>query len=95
MYLRVCADVSSELEAMLKLELENTERLDAHFVEYLRCRGMSPAQNTDSAAGSMNESHEALTPELQVNGSHNAAFTHTSRNELVIYICVCTVYRLC
>ncbi|XP_073808702.1 pericentrin isoform X4 [Danio rerio] len=59
------SNVSSELEAMLKLELENTERLDAHFVEYLRCRGMSPAENTDSAAGSMHDSHEALTPELQ------------------------------
>uniref|UniRef100_A0A671KT57 Pericentrin-like n=1 Tax=Sinocyclocheilus anshuiensis TaxID=1608454 RepID=A0A671KT57_9TELE len=59
------SNVSSELEAMLRLELENTEHLDAHFVEYLRCRGMSPAENTDSAAGSMHESHEALTPELQ------------------------------
>ncbi|XP_051997412.1 pericentrin-like [Xyrauchen texanus] len=59
------SNVSSELEAMLKLEFENTERLDAHFVEYLRCRGMSPAENTDSAAGSMHESHEHLTPELQ------------------------------
>uniref|UniRef100_A0A671TA48 Pericentrin-like n=1 Tax=Sinocyclocheilus anshuiensis TaxID=1608454 RepID=A0A671TA48_9TELE len=59
------SNVSSELGAMLKLELENTERLDAHFVEYLRCRGMSPGEKTDSAAGSMHESHEALTPELQ------------------------------
>ncbi|TRY82084.1 hypothetical protein DNTS_013476 [Danionella cerebrum] len=59
------SNVSSELEAMLKLELENTERLDAHFVEYLRCRGMSPAENTDSAAGSMHDSNDALTPELQ------------------------------
>ncbi|KAK2888943.1 hypothetical protein Q8A67_014318 [Cirrhinus molitorella] len=59
------SNVSSELEAMLKLELENTERLDAHFVEYLRCRGMSPAENADSAAGSMHETNEALTPELQ------------------------------
>ncbi|KAI2663332.1 Pericentrin [Labeo rohita] len=59
------SNVSSELEAMLKVELENTERLDAHFVEYLRCRGMSPAENADSAAGSMHENHEALTPELQ------------------------------
>ncbi|XP_065096299.1 pericentrin isoform X2 [Paramisgurnus dabryanus] len=59
------SNVSSELEAMLKHELENTERLDAHFVEYLRCRGMSPADMTDSAAGSMHESHERLAPELQ------------------------------
>ncbi|XP_052414451.1 pericentrin isoform X6 [Carassius gibelio] len=59
------SNVSSELEAMLRLELENAEHLDAHFVEYLRCRGMSPAENTDSAAGSMHESREALTPELQ------------------------------
>ncbi|XP_051562982.1 pericentrin isoform X2 [Myxocyprinus asiaticus] len=59
------SNVSSGLDALLKLELENTERLDAHFVEYLRCRGMSPAENTDSAAGSMHESHERLTPELQ------------------------------
>ncbi|XP_051985694.1 pericentrin [Xyrauchen texanus] len=59
------SNVSSSMEALLKLELENTERLDAHFVEYLRCRGMSPAENTDSAAGSMHESSEHLTPELQ------------------------------
>ncbi|XP_056606327.1 pericentrin isoform X2 [Triplophysa dalaica] len=59
------SNVSSELEAMLKQELEHTERLDAHFVEYLRCRGMSPAENTDSAAGSMHESNERLAPELQ------------------------------
>ncbi|XP_055068411.2 pericentrin isoform X2 [Misgurnus anguillicaudatus] len=59
------SNVSSELEAMLKHELENTERLDAHFVEYLRCRGISPADVTDSAAGSMHESHERLAPELQ------------------------------
>ncbi|XP_057193432.1 pericentrin isoform X3 [Triplophysa rosa] len=59
------SNVSSELEAMLKQELEHTERLDAHFVEYLRCRGMSPTDNTDSAAGSMHESHERLAPELQ------------------------------
>lgn len=73
----VFVDVSSEIEAMLKLELENTERLDAHFVEYLRCRGMSPAQYTDSAAGSMHESHDALTPELQVNCHQNVALTYT------------------
>ncbi|KTF88214.1 hypothetical protein cypCar_00010608 [Cyprinus carpio] len=59
------SNVSSELEAMLRLELEHTEHLDAHFVEYLCCRGISPAENTDSAAGSMHENHEALTPELQ------------------------------
>ncbi|XP_059427488.1 pericentrin isoform X2 [Carassius carassius] len=64
------SNVSSELEAMLRLELENSEHLDAHFVEYLRCRGMSPAENTDSAAGSMHESHEALTPELQAMLKH-------------------------
>ena len=66
-------DVSSELGVRLKVELEQTERLDAQFLEYLRCRGMNPATNTrtdntrtDSAAGSMSYSDELLSPELQV-----------------------------
>lgn len=48
------------------MELEQTERLDAQFVEYLRCRGMNPTVNTDSAAGSMSYSDDLLSPELQV-----------------------------
>lgn len=48
------------------MELEQTERLDAQFVEYLRCRGINPAVNTDSAAGSMSYSDDLLSPELQV-----------------------------
>lgn len=60
------SDVSSELGARLKVELEQTERLDAQFVEYLRCRGMNPAVNTDSAAGSMSYSEDLMSPELQV-----------------------------
>lgn len=48
------------------MELEQTERLDAQFVEYLRCRGIDPAVNTDSAAGSMSYSDDLLSPELQV-----------------------------
>lgn len=48
------------------MELEQTERLDAQFVEYLRCRGMNPTANTDSAAGSMSYSDDLLSPELQV-----------------------------
>ena len=59
-------DVSSELGVRLRAELEHTERLDAQFVEYLRCRGMNPAANTDSAAGSWSFSDELLSPELQV-----------------------------
>ncbi|XP_055764487.1 A-kinase anchor protein 9-like isoform X2 [Salvelinus fontinalis] len=66
------SNVSSELGVRLKVELEQTERLDAQFLEYLRCRGMNPATNThtdnthtDSAAGSMNYSDELLSPELQ------------------------------
>ncbi|XP_034145545.1 pericentrin isoform X3 [Esox lucius] len=61
------SNVSSELGVRLKVELEQTERLDAQFLEYLRCRGMNPAANThtDSAAGSMNHSDEMLSPELQ------------------------------
>ncbi|KAK1894257.1 Pericentrin, partial [Dissostichus eleginoides] len=59
------SNVSSELGARLKLELEQTERLDAQFLEYLRCRGMNPTVNTDSAAGSMSYSDELLSPELQ------------------------------
>lgn len=60
-------DVSSELGARLRVELEQTERLDAQFVEYLRCRGINPTVNTDSAAGSMSYSDDLLSPELQVN----------------------------
>lgn len=59
-------DVSSELGARLRVELEQTERLDAQFVEYLRCRGINPTANTDSAAGSMSYSEDLLSPELQV-----------------------------
>lgn len=59
------SNVSSELGARLRLELEQTERLDAQFVEYLRCRGINPTVNTDSAAGSMSYSEELLAPELQ------------------------------
>lgn len=58
--------MSSELGARLRVELEQTERLDAQFVEYLRCRGINPAVNTDSAAGSMSYSDDLLSPELQV-----------------------------
>uniref|UniRef100_A0A3P9JDG0 Pericentrin n=1 Tax=Oryzias latipes TaxID=8090 RepID=A0A3P9JDG0_ORYLA len=59
------SNVSSELGARLRVELEQTERLDAQFVEYLRCRGMNPAVNTDSAAGSMSYTEDLLSPELQ------------------------------
>uniref|UniRef100_A0A4W5QWV3 Pericentrin/AKAP-450 centrosomal targeting domain-containing protein n=1 Tax=Hucho hucho TaxID=62062 RepID=A0A4W5QWV3_9TELE len=61
------SNVSSELGVRLKVELEQTERLDAQFLDYLRCRGMKPATNTrtDSAAGSMSYSDELLSPELQ------------------------------
>lgn len=59
-------DVSSELEAKLKQELEHTERLDTHFVEYLRSRDMAPASRSDSAAGSLQHTYELLSPELQV-----------------------------
>ncbi|XP_061824099.2 pericentrin isoform X2 [Nerophis lumbriciformis] len=60
------SNVSSELGARLRVELDQTERLDAQFVEYLRCRGMNPTANTDSAAGSMSYSDDLLSPELQV-----------------------------
>ncbi|XP_071373521.1 pericentrin isoform X2 [Centroberyx affinis] len=59
------SNVSSELGLRLRVELEQTERLDAQFVEYLRCRGMNPTANTDSAAGSMSYSDDLLSPELQ------------------------------
>ncbi|CAL8273746.1 unnamed protein product [Merluccius merluccius] len=59
------SNVSSELGVRLRAELEQTERLDAQFIEYLRCRGMNPAANTDSAAGSMSYSDDLLSPELQ------------------------------
>ncbi|KAM6917864.1 pericentrin isoform 2-T2 [Lycodopsis pacificus] len=59
------SNVSSELGARLRVELEQTERLDAQFLEYLHCRGMNPTVNTDSAAGSMSYSDDLLSPELQ------------------------------
>uniref|UniRef100_A0A3Q3W5J8 Pericentrin/AKAP-450 centrosomal targeting domain-containing protein n=1 Tax=Mola mola TaxID=94237 RepID=A0A3Q3W5J8_MOLML len=59
------SNVSSELGARLRVELEQTERLDAQFVEYLRCRGINPTVNTDSAAGSMSYSDDLLSPTLQ------------------------------
>ncbi|XP_039994200.1 pericentrin isoform X3 [Xiphias gladius] len=59
------SNVSSELGARLRVELEQTERLDAQFIEYLRCRGINPTVNTDSAAGSMSYSDDLLSPELQ------------------------------
>lgn len=59
------SNVSSELGARLRVELAQTERLDAQFIEYLRCRGMNPTANTDSAAGSMSYSDDLLSPELQ------------------------------
>ncbi|KAM3870972.1 pericentrin [Diretmus argenteus] len=59
------SNVSSELGLRLRVELEQTERLDAQFLEYLRCRGMNPTANTDSAAGSMSYSDDLLSPELQ------------------------------
>ncbi|TTH38804.1 Pericentrin [Bagarius yarrelli] len=59
------SNVSSELEAKLKNELEHMERLDAHFVEYLRSRDMAPAPCSDSAAGSLHHTYELLSPELQ------------------------------
>ncbi|KAM4723553.1 pericentrin isoform 2-T2 [Anableps anableps] len=59
------SNVSSELGARLRVELEQTERLDAQFVQYLRCRGIDPTANTDSAAGSMSYSDDFLSPELQ------------------------------
>ncbi|XP_046730738.1 pericentrin isoform X2 [Silurus meridionalis] len=59
------SNVSSELEAKLKQELEQTERLDTHFLEYLRSRDMAPASRSDSAAGSVHHTYELLSPELQ------------------------------
>ncbi|KAF4080235.1 hypothetical protein AMELA_G00168080 [Ameiurus melas] len=59
------SNVSSELEAKLKQELEHTERLDCHFVEYLRSRDMAPASRSDSVAGSLHHTCELLSPELQ------------------------------
>ena len=63
----------------LRAELEQTERLDAQFIEYLRCRGMNPAANTDSAAGSMSYSDDLLSPELQVMAPLPANVTVTWR----------------
>ncbi|XP_072539723.1 pericentrin isoform X2 [Salminus brasiliensis] len=59
------SNVSSELEAKLKLDLDHTERLDSHFVEYLRCRGMDPDPHAESVLDSLHHSQELLSPELQ------------------------------
>ncbi|XP_056151383.1 pericentrin [Lampris incognitus] len=60
------SNVSSEVGMRLRVELEQTERLDAQFVEYLHRRGMNPTVNTDSAAGSMSYSDDLLSPELHM-----------------------------
>ncbi|XP_049335113.1 pericentrin isoform X2 [Astyanax mexicanus] len=59
------SNVSSELEAKLKLDLEHAEWLDSHFVEYLRCRGMDPDPLAESVSDSLHHSQELLSPELQ------------------------------
>ncbi|XP_058888084.1 pericentrin-like isoform X2 [Acipenser ruthenus] len=59
------SNASSDLGAKLKLELETTERLDANFVEYLRQRGMSLADNPDRPAEFSLGSEDMLSNELQ------------------------------
>ena len=54
----VIIDVSSELEAKLKLDLERTEHLGSHFVEYMRCRGMDPDPHADRAPDSQHHCQE-------------------------------------
>ncbi|MFT7808003.1 pericentrin isoform X6 [Arapaima gigas] len=55
------SNMSSELGAQLQVELDVAEHLDAHFVNYLRQRGMAPTDSVDSPAGSK----ELMSPELQ------------------------------
>ncbi|XP_066518729.1 pericentrin isoform X2 [Hoplias malabaricus] len=59
------SNVSSELEAKLKLDLEHAERLGFHFVEYLRCRGMDPDPHAEGTIESLPPNQELLSPELQ------------------------------
>ncbi|XP_041119285.1 pericentrin isoform X2 [Polyodon spathula] len=59
------SNASSDLGAKLKVELETTERLDANFVEYLRQRGMSLADNPDRPAEFSLGSEDMLSHELQ------------------------------
>ncbi|XP_017559158.2 pericentrin isoform X1 [Pygocentrus nattereri] len=59
------SNVSSELEAKLKLDLERSEHLGSHFVEYMRCRGMDPDPHADRAPDNQHHSQEMLSPELQ------------------------------
>ncbi|KAL7890675.1 hypothetical protein AOLI_G00001510 [Acnodon oligacanthus] len=59
------SNVSSELEAKLKLDLERSEHLGSHFVDYMRCRGMDPDPHADRAPDSQHHSQEMLSPELQ------------------------------
>ncbi|KAL6455980.1 hypothetical protein MHYP_G00358310 [Metynnis hypsauchen] len=59
------SNVSSELEAKLKLDLERSEHLGSHFVEYMRCRGMDPDPHADRAPDNQHHSQELLSPELQ------------------------------
>ncbi|KAG7466960.1 hypothetical protein MATL_G00148170 [Megalops atlanticus] len=58
------ADVSSELDGSLQVELDRAECLNASFTEYLRSRGMAVADSSDSATES-GGCDELLSSELE------------------------------